>query len=113
MTDKQRIIRALVDTQIIGPMLRIELADAVAALDVCTPAERSLVDHVATETLVRVLRTHGFDGVADKAAAVLAERAPPDPVEVFIARMRNHALKHDDTEMLNALSTLDAARGRK
>lgn len=103
--------------EIVGRLLNMtahgtqDLADAVFALDVCTSAERELVEAYAdpSETVEAFTRrTKALD-------ALIAERTPPDPVEVFIARARAAwKLKRIECqEQLGyALVDLDAARGK-
>ncbi len=96
-----------------------DVADAVSALDVCTPAEREWLeasfksyaayDRAATE---RRLRAH------DALERERAERTPPDPVEAFIAEVRKTRDGWANFTSVRCaldplLAKLDAARGRK
>jgi hypothetical protein len=110
--NKEEIVRAVRGSYCSTELDR--LADAVSALDVCTPAEREYIEagistpwELATEEQLKRYRT-AWD-------AVVAERTPPDPVETFIAEVRGmiadpHAHRF---AVAGALAKLDAARGRK
>ncbi len=85
----------------------------VAALDVCTSAEREFLSayfewwHVEPPTAEQVTRL-------EKARkALVAERTPPDPVETFIAEVRAALSQADQASATAALRKLDAARGRE
>lgn len=92
-----------------------DLADAVRALDVCTPAEREFIDAGADAP---------FDGATPRQLAryraawdaLIAERTPPDPVETFIAEIcaaTRHLPAASVARIDAALAKLDAARDAK
>jgi hypothetical protein len=94
-------------------------ASAIRALDVCTPAERALIDAVVDVPWGAPSTRQQEINYKAAYEAVLAERTPPDPVETFIAEVREalDARTLSIEQTYRAISAarfrLDAARGRK
>lgn len=95
------------------------ISDAVLALDVCTLAERHLVEWLVTGSDIKqLLAKHGRTAALENIRAVLAERTPSDPVETFITDVRktcddwgNGSSVH--SVLTSLLTKLDAARTKK
>lgn len=88
------------------------LADYVAALDVCTAAERKYLEACLEAP-------SATSWISELRLAVQAERTLPDPLEAFVAEVRS-ALREttgsDCGAMARsriALASLDAARSKK
>lgn len=112
---KDEIVRKFEDACGHGGMVTEQLryvTDAVAALDVCTPAEREFIEaRMALRRLPYgtdpVFASDVFQRFVNAEEAVVAERTPPDPLEAFVAKVKA-------AEQIGyAIAKLDAARGRK
>jgi hypothetical protein len=94
-----------------------QLAKAVAALDLCTAAERELIELVACLATDEIPTPSQVEAYKRAHAAIRAERTPPDPVEAFIAEVRESTTltgpSFSCAAVERALAKLDAARGKR